>query len=453
MADSTNAGGAGSTSDAVTDARQDNPIEGIGVNPLTLPNRPKWWAIVLIALIAITFTALWLGAYNWLNRAIWSNSFVAHNRWMIPVGVIVLSLLVGLTQKYLRAPTVIHGGFVEAIQGKTGPADPATFPGTLLSSLLSLVSGASIGPEGAIAFLVLQIAAWARDRLRLAKKTALGFDVAASASAFNGIIGNPLFTGVLATELQVGGGANFVYLAWNLLAGVVGYLFFTLLALPAFASYVPFTPITQLTLGYALVTVALAFIGGLVAVLTGVLFQAFERIITRVFGERVVWRALIAGIIIGIVCFFVPEVMFSGEAEIFGPIQNPLKYGVLLLIGLGLLKLLLLALSMKSGFLGGPTFPLLFACTMFALAVNLLFPGIPIAICVISIEGAALSLALGAPLTAILLVATIATSNPYEQALLALAAVVGLLMGVIVKTLMAQRAARPASASAPAAAS
>jgi H+/Cl- antiporter ClcA len=453
MADSTSAGGARPTNDPAAAARVDSLGDAIAVNPLTLPDRPKLWAIVLIALIAITFTALWLGAYNWLNRAIWSNSFVAHNRWTIPVGVIVFSLLVGLTQKYLRAPTVIHGGFVEAVQGKTGPNDPATFPGTLLSSLLSLISGASVGPEGAIAFLVLQIAAWARDRLRLAKKTALGFDVAATASAFNGIIGNPLFTGVLATELQVGGGANFVYLAWNLLAGVVGYLFFTLLALPAFASYVPFAPITQLTVGYALATVALAFLGGLVAILTGALFQAFERIITRVFGERVVWRALIAGIIIGIVCFFVPEVMFSGEAQIFGPIQNPLKYGVLVLIGLGLLKLALLALSMKSGFLGGPTFPLLFACTMFALAVNLLFPGIPITICVISIEGAALSLALGAPLTAILLVATIATSNPYEQALLALAAVVGLLMGAIVKTLMAQRAARAASASAPAAAS
>ena len=87
---------------------------------------------------------------------------------------------------------------------------------------------------------------------------------------------------------------------------------------------------------------------------------------------------------------------------------------------------------------------------MFALAINILVPGVPIAICVISIEGAALSLALGAPLTAILLVATIATSNPYEVALIALAAVVGLFMGAIVKTLMAQRAARTAPASAPA---
>src|SRR5262249_15691041 len=209
---------------------------------------------------------------------------------MIPFGVIIISLLVGLTQRYLRAPTVIHGGFVEAIQGKTGPNDPATFPGTLLSSFLSLVSGASVGPEGAIAFLVLQISTWVRDRLKIAKGTALGFDVAASASAFNGIIGNPLFTAVLASEFQVGGTATFIFLAWNLLAGVVGYLFFTLLALPVFAKYVAFTPVSQITLGYVFAAILLAFIGGVVAILVGILFQVFQRVITNVFQERVVLR-------------------------------------------------------------------------------------------------------------------------------------------------------------------
>jgi H+/Cl- antiporter ClcA len=434
--------------DMKDDSAVAQPPDGIGVNPLALPDRPKLWHIVLIALIAIAFTALWLGASRWLNTAIWSNSFVASNRWMIPVGVVTLSVLVGLTQKYLRAPTVIHGGFVEAISGKAGPNDPAVFPGALLSSLLSVVSGVSIGPEGGIAVLVLQIAAWMRQRLKVARKTALGFDVAAAASAFNGIIGNPLFTGVLATELQVGGNANFVFLAWNLLAGVIGYLFFTLLALPVFAQYVAFTPTSQLTLPYVFYAILLAIVGGVVAIFVGFLYQVFERIIQTTFRERVVLRALGVGVIIGVICYFVPEVMFSGEKEIFAPIDNPAKYGVALLFFLGILKLVLLALSMKSGFLGGPTFPMLFSCTMFALAINLLFPGVPIAICVICIEGAALSLALGAPLTAILLVATIATANPYEVALLALSAVVGLLMGVIVKYLVAQRAARQPGAAA-----
>src|SRR5262245_36010115 len=113
MADEANPSDEGQANRSAEEARPEGVIAGIGVNPLTLPNRPKLWEILLIALIAIAFTALWLGAYNWLNSAIWSNSFVAHNRWTIPVGVVVFSLLVGLTQKYLRAPNVIRGGFVE----------------------------------------------------------------------------------------------------------------------------------------------------------------------------------------------------------------------------------------------------------------------------------------------------------------------------------------------------
>ena len=78
---------------------------------------PKIWMVILFGFVAIAFTALWLAAYSWLNNAIWSNSFVTSNKWTIPVGVLFFSLLVGLAQKYLRAPTVIHGGAMESMKG------------------------------------------------------------------------------------------------------------------------------------------------------------------------------------------------------------------------------------------------------------------------------------------------------------------------------------------------
>ena len=43
-----------------------------------------------------------------------------------------------------------------------------------------------------------------RHRLHISPSAALGFDVAALAAAFNGIVGNPLFTGIFATEYEVG---------------------------------------------------------------------------------------------------------------------------------------------------------------------------------------------------------------------------------------------------------
>src|SRR5256885_15547777 len=88
-----------------------------GSSSETQPAYPKIWMVILFGFVAIAFTALWLAAYSWLNTTIWSNNFVISNKWTIPVGVLFFSLLVGLAQKYLRAPTVIHGGAMESMKG------------------------------------------------------------------------------------------------------------------------------------------------------------------------------------------------------------------------------------------------------------------------------------------------------------------------------------------------
>src|SRR6266487_5972464 len=238
---------------------------------------PKIWMVILFGFVAIAFTALWLVAYEVLNKAIWSNNFVTSNKWTIPVGVLFFSLLVGLAQKYLRAPTVIHGGAMESMKGGDHEkVDYTTFPGALLSSFCSLLSGASVGPEGALGCLVQDINAWMGEKLKVAEESKLGLSLAGLASAYNGIIGSPLFTGVLATEFQIGGKElGIAFLAWNLLAGVIGYFFFTLLGLPVFAQSITFTPISTLTLAYALYAILLGLVGALVTLLIAVSFQVF----------------------------------------------------------------------------------------------------------------------------------------------------------------------------------
>ncbi|WIG61421.1 MAG: hypothetical protein OJF49_004169 [Ktedonobacterales bacterium] len=411
----------------------------------TSPTTPKIWQIILIAVVAIAFTAIWLGLYELLNKGIWSSSFVTSHRWTVLVGALLFSLIVGLAQKFLRAPTVIHGGGMESM--KTGAVSNAydTFPGALVSSYASLLSGASVGPEGPLGILVQKIAAWARARLNIPRRTALGFDVAASASAYNGIIGSPLFTGVLATEFQVGGSMGLIFLVWNLLAGVVGYLIYTLLGLHVFAKYIPFKPISSITVPYVIYAILLGVLGAALALFTAAAFQVIGRAVERAFNGRVMLRILVAGLVIGIIVYFVPEVGFAGETQIFPMIDNPAKYGVIALLLLGILKLLLLAFSFKSGYLGGPTFPLLFGCTMFGMALSLIFPGVPVSIFVLCIEAGAISLMLSAPLTSILLVAIIGTADPYTIALLVLSSVVALLIGNAVKRLQAQRVARRAA--------
>ncbi len=109
-----------------------------------------------IGLVSIVFAIVWLYVYGVLNSALWGNSFVSDNRWVLPLGVLVFSLLVGLGQKYLNAPTVINGSASDAIKGGQA-VSYKRFPGTLFSSSVSLLSGVAVGPEGPLGFLVVEV--------------------------------------------------------------------------------------------------------------------------------------------------------------------------------------------------------------------------------------------------------------------------------------------------------
>ncbi len=415
------------------------PEEQTCVDPGNREGTPGLWQVALIAVIAILFTVAYLALYGLLNRAVWvQNGFVQANPWAVPAGVLAFSLLVGLCRRYLHAPTVIYGGITDSLKSGGEKPDYRTFPGAFLSSILSLLSGASVGPEGTITVLMGYVSPYIRDRLRIGSPgAALGFDVAALASAFNGIVGSVLFTGVFATEFQVGGSKNaFRFLTWNLLAGTIGFLVYLLLGFPSFARSIPFEPIAQLHLAYILYAVILGILGGLLAIFAGISMQAAGTVMERVFEDAVIARVLAAGAIIACAGYFIPEVLFSGESQLHGIIADPARFGAGMLLGIAILKILLLALSFKSGYIGGPLFPIIFSSTLIGLALNLAFPGVPVSIFVLCIEVAALTLALGAPLTSILLVAIVGTADQNMTVLLVISAVTAMLISAAVKERM-----------------
>jgi H+/Cl- antiporter ClcA len=409
---------------------------------------PKIRHIILIALVTVTFALAYFAALSILNTAFWKNDFVTANRWTIPVLVLLFSLLVGLCGRYLRAPNSIRGGMQEVAKEGGFHIDYSTFPGAVLASFFSLLSGASVGPEGPLTILVAYIAGWLGSKLKLAEETMLGFILAGLASAFNGLIGNPLFTAVFATELQAAEAGDkkgtIQFLTWNLVAGAIGYIFYALIGFPAFASSIPFTPVAVLTIGYAIEAVVLGIIGAIVALFIGISFQSIGAVMDRIFKDRFIVRVMSAGIIIAIVAYFIPELMFSGESQIGAIIANPAAYGVLVLLAFAILKVLLFALSFKGGYLGGPIFPSLFAATMVALAISLLFPSVPVALLFTCTVAATIAIVLSAPLAAILLTLVIATSNTYELGYMSLATATALIIGATFKQRMARRAARQA---------
>ena len=116
-----------------------------------------------------------------------------------------------------------------------------------------------------------------------------------------------------------------------------------------------------------------------------------------------------------------PVVMFSGETQVQTVIKGAAGYGVALLLLMAIAKLALLSVGFKSGFLGGPTFPLIFASTSVALALNLVFPSMPVAILVAGIMTGAVYALFRTPLMVVLLTAFMLDAGTTLTALIVLA--------------------------------
>ena len=293
---------------------------------------------------------------------------------MFPVICLPFSLLVGLLVKYAKAPSNLDGSILDSLTGDVSNLKWRDLPAMVATSLASLFSGAVLGPEGAIGNIASKIAALYCDLFRIPADRRPKLVFASVASGYNGLLENPVFAAVLGTEVAETKQQGLSTLPASLIGGGVGYAIFLLLHETGFVNFLHLPPVQSYSVWDAFLMVPLALVGLALAILTGV----FMKVSAGVFGrlkERVVLRALVAGAIFSVVGVFAPVLMFSGETQTQTVIKGAAGYGIALLLVMAVGKLALLSVGFKSGFLGGPTFPLIFASTSVALALNIAFPG------------------------------------------------------------------------------
>jgi hypothetical protein len=158
-------------------------------------------------------------------------------------------------------------------------------------------------------------------------------------------------------------------------------------------------------------------------------------------------RALAAGVVFSVVGMVAPILLFSGETQVRTIAADPAAYGPAALLAMGLAKLALLAVAMKGGFLGGPTFPAIFASVCVALAISLLLPGLPVEVVIGGIMAGFLVVMFRAPLMVILLTAVMLGAGPDLVALIVLAvAPVMIVLPAVTAAIGGRTRARPAAA-------
>jgi H+/Cl- antiporter ClcA len=376
--------------------------------------------VVVVAVIGAVSVLAWLVVFEVVNRLLWENDVVTSNPWLFPVICLPLSLLVGLLVKYRDAPTNLGESMLDSLGGDVSRIAWRTLPVNVVMAWVSLFSGAVLGPEGGIGGIASKIAAFYGERVAVPAEHRSRLVFASLASAYNGLIANPLFTGVLSTELVKDPASKARDLPANLIGGAIGFLIFLAVGSTGLEDYLHLPPAQSFGLGDVAAILVMSLVGMLLALVAGVLFRVAGAFFGR-FEGREVARALVAGLIFSAVGVVAPIVLFSGETQIVEVASDPGRYGPWLLIAMAVVKLALLAVAFKSGFLGGPTFPAIFASICVALAVMLLFPGVTESVVIAGVMAGFLMVLFRAPFLVILLTSVLLEAGPELIALVVLA--------------------------------
>ena len=330
--------------------------------------------VVIVAVIGALAVLAWLWFFETVNRLLWENDFVVANPWMFPVICLPLSLVVGLLVKYRHAPTNLGESMLDSLAGDVSKIDWRRLPVAIVMPLVSLFSGAVLGPEGGIGGISSKLAAMYNEKVGIPveHRPQLVFSTwPPPTTASSRTRCSPASSG---SELIHDPDARARTLPANLIGGSIGYLIFISVGLSGLDNYLHLTDTQPLGPLDVLLVVLFGLLGLGLALIAGALFRVAAAVFGR-FEGREVERALAAGVVFSVVGVFAPIVMFSGETQVQTVVADPAKYGPLVLILMALVKLALLAVAFKSGFFGGPTFPGIFASVCVALAISLSFRG------------------------------------------------------------------------------
>ena len=326
---------------------------------------------VLGALIGLAFLGVIKVGSRWFEP---TNLGWFGGKWWWGAVTAGAGLLVGILHHLMKLPDKTPGVLEDL---NTGRADPALVPGILVVSAVSLMGGASLGPEKALGSTMGGAAAWISQRRRLSDEQIQTNTFSGFAGAYGGLLSSPLVVVMLILELARPGGQRFTRIMVNsVVASSVSFgIYFAIAgAVPLDLYAVPKYSFEswQMLVGAALGVVAAVLAMGVVLVIA---------VATKVFEQAKIpplVKPITGGVIFGLVGVTLPLTMFTGSDQLATVLAHAPTLGTGLVLAMVVGKTLAFAASSASGFVGGPIFPSLFIGGTAGVAVNLLIPGIPL---------------------------------------------------------------------------
>ena len=230
----------------------------------------EFWALLgyaaLLGAMSGLIAFVFLAVVSWTTDLIWPETtgygFLSGEWWWILL-MGGAGLVVGILRRVLRVQPLIPGLFQEVDERHV---EPAKVPRRVLVSFVSLVGGASVGPEAALGSMGGSLGTLVSQRRGLSKHKTETNTLAGMAGAFGGPFAAPMLAALLVVEAATEGGRD-RYVATTiptLVASTAGFAVYFALAGTSFINVYEVPPFT-LELWHFLVAAPLGVLGAAVA--------------------------------------------------------------------------------------------------------------------------------------------------------------------------------------------
>ncbi|MGW7682009.1 chloride channel protein [Kribbella sp. NPDC054772] len=414
-------------------------VSGPGPAPPVTQHR-DFWVLIAYAVVLGVFGAfaglIFIGVLTlggrWYSDA--DSGWFGGKWWWIAIAV-AAGVLVGLVRRLMRVPWKTPGLFDDL---QTEHVDTRLVPGIAAVSTVSLIGGASLGPEKALGAMGGGVGSWIAERRRLKKENAGVNTLAGFAGAYGGLFSSPVIVVLLILEVARPGGRRLTKaLAAQTVASSISFAVYFVIAGAAFIDdyQVP---------GYAfkdwqlLAAVPLGLFAALVVtVLAGFMLGA-ARLFERLKLPEMT-KPVLGGLIFGVVGVALPLTMFNGSDQLKVVLTDAGSLGLGLLVTLLIAKMLTFAVSQGSGFIGGPIFPSLFIGGTAGVIVHQVIPGVPLGLAFSCLLAAVPGAMVSAPFAMVLMTAFLTQVGALQTAPILIAVVTAFLTLEGVKYFLATR--------------
>jgi len=318
--------------------------------------------------------------------------------------------LVGMIMHYIVGHEKYHGvaAIMESVALSGGRLPYRLVPFKALASILSLGAGASLGPEDPSVQIGSNLGSWIGERLNWTDERRKLLVAAGAASAIASAFNAPIAGVFFALEVILGEFSTTSFGAVVLSAVLSSAVTQNLAGgNPVFGNL-------DYSLGHPIQLPFYVVLGILLAIMSIITIRFIDWQINLWHNRIKIWLPLEMALVgggIGVVGLYLPEILGPGEEFMHEVLSGHLETTITMLVVIGLMKLVMTAISQGAGFVGGVFAPTLFIGIALGSAygrfVNQLIPvldiGNPQAYAIAGMAGM-LAGVVRAPMTAILIV-------------------------------------------------